>query len=168
MGRDKYILDSEIELLYDHLDPSSVLMIYQHLPNNKHVHEVSVTKKIKQLRSSNKDSHVCGYREDEVVFLFMSKDATLFTHLSSTLTNYHSKSEHRYKSLHLLPDKRLHSDSLQPSASGFRPPVRLEPFSKNEPPNLKEDIMPTISMFFGIIIRIFYRDATAPRSPYSR
>lgn len=109
MGREKYILNHEIEMLHNHLDPSSVLMIYQHLPNNKHIHEQAVSKKIIQLRASNEHSLVCGYREDDLVFLFMSKDATLFTHLCSILTNYHAKSEHKYKSLHLPPNQPLHS-----------------------------------------------------------
>jgi hypothetical protein len=103
-GREKYILNHEIELLYEKLDHSSVLMVYQHLPNNKHVHEESVLKKMIQLKASKENSLVCGYREDDLAFLFMAKDDELFTRLYSNLSNYYAKSDHKYKSLHLLPN----------------------------------------------------------------
>jgi hypothetical protein len=118
MGREKYILNYEIELLYGHLDPSSILMIYQHLPNNKHIHEDAVSKKLIQLKASNDDALVCGYREDDLVFLFMAKDSAVFNRLCISITEYHAKSEHMYKSLHLTPNERLHSDGLQSSAFG--------------------------------------------------
>lgn len=102
MGRDKYILDNEIKLLHDHLDPSSLLMIYQHLPNNKNDHKKAVRKKMEQLTALNIDSLVCGYREDDLVFLFLTKKPDLFKRLYGTLKNYHLKSIHMYKSLHVL------------------------------------------------------------------
>lgn len=101
MGREKYILSHEIDFLHRHLDPSSVLMIYQHLPNNKHAHKEAVSMKLAQLKASNQNALVCGYREDDLVFLFMSKNQELFTRLCNTLTKYHANSEHKYKSLHL-------------------------------------------------------------------
>lgn len=101
-GRDKYILDNEIKSLHDHLESSSILMIYQHLPPNKNDHKKSVTRKMKQLSAANMDSFVCGYREDDLVFLFLTKDSDRFNRLYETLKNYHSKSEHMYKSLHAL------------------------------------------------------------------
>lgn len=101
IGREKYILDNEIKLLHEHLDPSSVLMIYQHLPNNKNEHVKSVYKKMTQLKASNVDSFVCGYREDDLVFLFLTQKEELFKNIYSTLTNYYSKSVSKYKSLHV-------------------------------------------------------------------
>lgn len=99
-GREKYILNHEIDLLYRYLDPSSVIMIYQHLPYNKHAHEEAVSKKLVQLKASNQNALVCGYREDDLVFLFMLKDQELFTRLYNILTKYYVNSEHRYKSVH--------------------------------------------------------------------
>jgi hypothetical protein len=101
-GREKYILNHEIDMLHNHLDTSSIMMIYQHLPNNKHIHEQAVSKKLTQLKASNAP-FVCSYREDDLAFLFMVKDEALFKQLCRTLTSYHAKSEHKYKSLHLLP-----------------------------------------------------------------
>jgi len=76
-------------------------MIYQHLPSNKHAHKEAVSRKLVQLKASNQNALVCGYREDDLVFLFMSKEQELFTSLYNTLTKYHANSEHKYKSLHL-------------------------------------------------------------------
>ena len=101
MGREKYILNHEIELLYGSLDPTSILMIYQHLPNNKHIHEAAVTKKLIQAKASNPDAFVCAYREDDLAFLFMVREVGVFDSLCACLTQYHSMSGHKYKSLHL-------------------------------------------------------------------
>ena len=76
------------------------LMIYQHLPNNKNDHKATVSKKMEQLKALKENTLVCGYREDDLVFLFMSKDPEMFSRLYNTLTKYHANSEHRYKSLH--------------------------------------------------------------------
>jgi hypothetical protein len=100
MGREKYILQHEIELLRCCLDPSSILMVYQHLPNNKHIHEKSVEKKMAQLRASSKASQVCAYREDDLAFLFMTKNYALCNRLYSTLEKYHQESGHPQKSIH--------------------------------------------------------------------
>lgn len=121
MGREKYILNHEIEFLYGHLDPSSIIMIYQHLPNNKHIHETAVSKKLVQAKASNQDAFVCAYREDDLAFLFIVRNGGVFNRLCACLTRYHARSEHRYKSLHLTPNERLHSDgaySLRLSAPG--------------------------------------------------
>jgi hypothetical protein len=101
MGAEKYILDCEIALLHEYLNPSSVLMIYQHLPRNKCEHEKAVQKKLKQLDAQNGNSFICGYREDDLAFLFMSKQEKLFTRLRGILERYRAKSEHKNKSLHL-------------------------------------------------------------------
>ncbi len=101
IGREKYILNYEIKLLHEHLDHSSALMIYQHLPNNKNEHVKSVYKKMAQLKASYVDSFVCGYREDDLVFLFLTKKEELFKSIYSTLTDYYSKSVSKYKSLHV-------------------------------------------------------------------
>ncbi len=110
MGREKYILNHEVDLLYHHLSPSSVLMIYQHLPNNKHIHEEAVSKKLKQLLTASGDRFVCAYREDDLAFLFLTKDQVIFHRLSKLLSAYHGNSQHKYKSLH-IPNLPVHSDA---------------------------------------------------------
>jgi hypothetical protein len=99
--REKYILNGEISLLHNHLDPSSILMIYQHLQNNKRLHESDVIRKLEQLKASHENARVCGYREDDLVFLFLSKDENVFRPLCDTLRDYCLKSGHERKSLHL-------------------------------------------------------------------
>lgn len=101
MGREKYILNDEMKILSSHLDTSSILMIYQHLPNNKNIHETAVVRKMDQLKAADKNCFVCAYREDDLVFLFVTKTPEIFLRLFKTLTKYHAKSEHKSKSLHL-------------------------------------------------------------------
>lgn len=101
MGREKYLLNSEVENLYKRLDRSSLLMIYQHLPNNKKIHQSSVDNKIAQIRLATAGTMACAYREDDLAFLFMAKATARFAALRDCLQAYHEGSQHRYKSLHL-------------------------------------------------------------------
>ncbi len=99
-GIEKYILNEELRKLVYALDSSSVLMIYQHLPNNKHKHEESVLKKIKQAIKASRCSSVLAYREDNLAFLFISKSEAIFSELCKLLESYHENSGHVYKSMH--------------------------------------------------------------------
>lgn len=105
MGREKYILNKEFAKLSQLLDGSSVLMIYQHLPNNKHNHEESVNKKIKQAIEASGCPSVLAYREDDLAFLFIAKSEAIFSALCNLLEIYHGNSGHVYKSMHYAPDK---------------------------------------------------------------
>jgi len=100
MGREKYILDDEMKFFYRDIDTSSVLMIYQHLPNNKDIHLCSVRKKLAQLQSASGGSLACAYREDDLAFLFVAKDQTIFDELCKILNDYHANSQHKLKSLY--------------------------------------------------------------------
>lgn len=103
MGREKYILNGEFRYLYSMLNSSSILMVYQHLPNNKHKHEEAVLKKINQASKTTGKSLVIAYREDDLAFLFMAKDETVFLALREILVKYHQASGHTYKSIHYAP-----------------------------------------------------------------
>lgn len=94
MGREKYILNEELGKLSQSLDHSSVLMIYQHLPNNKNIHEESVNRKIKQAIEASGCSSVLAYREDDLAFLFVLKNEVLFSELCNQLEAYHGNSRH--------------------------------------------------------------------------
>ena len=100
MGPEKYILDGELGALIETIPSSSVLMIYQHLPNNKHIHVQSVEKKLTQVRRVNSAACVCAYREDDLAFLFVSKGQDLHQEVRSVLRGYHDGSSHPLKSLH--------------------------------------------------------------------
>jgi hypothetical protein len=109
MGREKYILNNEIKKLSELLDEFSVLMIYQHLPNNKHIHKESVNNKIKQASEASGCSLVLAYREDDLAFLFIAKSKATFSELRAQLECYHESSDHQYKSIHYAPKKQLQS-----------------------------------------------------------
>ena len=107
MGREKYILNSELENIYQILHETSVLMIYQHLPNNKHIHKKSVQKKLKQASDASGCCRVLAYREDDLAFLFMAKNDAIHSRLCKLLCHYHENSGHVYKSMHYAPNHRL-------------------------------------------------------------
>lgn len=100
MGREKYILNPELRTLIERLDQSSVLMLYQHLPKNKHLHGQSVNKKIEQVLSVSKLVHARAYREDDLAFIFVSKRESTDREIREVLATYFSESRHDYKSLH--------------------------------------------------------------------
>lgn len=100
MGREKYILNAELKLLFDSIDNSSILMIYQHLPMNKKIHEDSVNKKITQVISVTKNQYVLAYREDDLAFLFIMKDEKKYNIINILLKDYYENSGHKYKSFH--------------------------------------------------------------------
>lgn len=105
MGREKYILNEEIEKIFQALDETSVLMIYQHLPNNKHIHEESVHKKIKQAIKASGCPLILAYREDDLAFLFIAKNDAILLALREFLESYHENSGHVYKSMHYAPEQ---------------------------------------------------------------
>ena len=100
MGREKYILNSELSQLFERLEHGSVLMLYQHLTNNKHIHKESVDKKLVQASIHTGSQYVLAYREDDLAFLFLLKSKQLFNQLYSMLNKYYQNSDHTYKSLH--------------------------------------------------------------------
>ena len=100
MGREKYILNSELKFLIDELDCSSVLMLYQHLPNDKNNHKTATERKLEQVRSVDRKVYTCAYREDDLAFLFVLKEKWLYEEIRSILERYHVKGICKYKSLH--------------------------------------------------------------------
>lgn len=101
MGREKYLLNEELKFLIEEIDRSSVLMLYQHLPNNKYVHNESVSKKLDQVRTADRTAYTCAYREDDLAFLFVSKERERHKEIQRLIQNYHGHSTHKYKSLFL-------------------------------------------------------------------
>lgn len=105
MGREKYILNNELTSIYEHLAESSALMIYQHLSRNRHNHEESVLKKLKQTTLATNNPLVLAYREDDLAFIFIMKNNAIYTSLYGLLSKYHKISGHIYKSIHYTPNK---------------------------------------------------------------
>lgn len=98
-GREKYILNAELIFLIQFLHTTSILMVYQHLPRNRHEHVNAVKKKLRQVRIANSSTHSCAYREDDLAFIFISKTSVINKELLDILTVYHDNSTHPYKSL---------------------------------------------------------------------
>jgi hypothetical protein len=122
MGREKYILNSELSCLFENLDKTSVLMIYQHLPNNKHIHQESVLKIINQAIASTGCQYIQAYREDDLTFIFIMKSNVIYKSISKLLNIYHEQSGHQYKSMHHAPkrDRKGVLIPLPPTPPGMR------------------------------------------------
>jgi hypothetical protein len=99
MGPEKYMLDDELSAIFIKLHIESLLMIYQHLPNNKHNHECAIRRKLEQVQLVCINPFTCAYREDDLAFIFVAKSKILFMNLLLFLKKYHEKSKHRYKTL---------------------------------------------------------------------
>lgn len=100
MGREKYILNGELKFLVKQLNESSTLMFDQHLPSDKNKHVESVNKKLNQVRSTAGSLYTCAYREDDVAFLFISKNSNLHGEIEGVLTRYYQESSRKYSSVH--------------------------------------------------------------------
>lgn len=100
MGREKYLLNTEFSMLSRGLDSTSLLMIYQHLPKNKHNHNAAVDKKLNQAVENSDSSLAMAYREDDLAFIFLAKTTKHFAGLRQHLENYYENSGHAYKSIH--------------------------------------------------------------------
>ena len=72
-------------------------MIYQHLPNNKHVHSEATHKKIIQAQSTCCGAMSCAYREDDLAFIFMAKSMLVFKRTRDFLEGYYKSSKDKYK-----------------------------------------------------------------------
>lgn len=99
-GREKYILNTELNDLIEALSGSSVMMIYQHLQRNKTRHYLDVEKKIGQVKSINAFVFVSAYREDDLAFIFIAKTPETHNDIFCVLRQYHAKSTHKYRSVH--------------------------------------------------------------------
>ena len=119
-GREKYILNGETAFLYQMFDVSSILMIYQHLPNNKHIHKEAVEKKIAQASSSTGSNFICSYREDDLAFIFIVKNIRIFDSLLKLIKEYHTVSGHKFKSIHRSPNNAMHSDGQGRGVLSFK------------------------------------------------
>lgn len=104
MGREKYLLNDELGSVFENVDENSVLMIYQHLPKNKHIHQDSILKKVAQAVSSTSCQNVMAYRENDLAFIFIVKSDVICVSLRMLLEKYHLESGHKYKSIHFSPN----------------------------------------------------------------
>jgi hypothetical protein len=92
-GADKYVLNNDLLHLYQVLHHSSILMIYQHLPNNAHEHVPQTQRKLKQLSEACGQQRTIAYRERDLAFLFVAKTDMVFELIQKSLKGYHDKSK---------------------------------------------------------------------------
>jgi hypothetical protein len=99
MGPEKYILNDELNGLFIRLHPESLIMVYQHLPNNKHIHGEATREKLNQVQSVCCGVFTCAYREDDLAFVFVAKSIQIFTRLQHFLSAYRERSKDKYKEI---------------------------------------------------------------------
>lgn len=99
-GAEKYLLNTELELLLTGLHTTSVLMVYQHLTRDKNKQQEGVNKKLAQVRKAYPSIYACAHREGDLAFLFLAKSKRLIDEVFHVLDSYHERCTHHYKSLH--------------------------------------------------------------------
>ena len=99
MGKEKYLLNEELKYLINALAPTSTLMIYQHLSRDRNRHEDMVEKKLNQVNACCHDTFICAYREDDLAFIFISKEERIHKRVFNVLNKYHSRSDKKFKSI---------------------------------------------------------------------
>jgi len=99
MGPEKYILNKELNDVFMRLHPESLIMVYQHLPNNKHIHGEAIRKKLDQVQSVCCGAFTCAYREDDLAFVFVAKSTQILRRLQHFLSAYHERSKDKYKEI---------------------------------------------------------------------
>jgi hypothetical protein len=97
--REKYILNYELNKLFYWLDPSAILMIYQHLQRNEHQRHDAIQKKLLQVKSVCNIRFTCAYREGDLAFIFLTRSRKMFEHLLYFLDTYYERSLHKYKNI---------------------------------------------------------------------
>ena len=101
-GIEKYLLNDELKDLVNALAPTSALMIYQQLLYNKNLREEMVKKKLEQVYACCRDAFICAYREDDLAFIFISKEEKIHKSVFNVLKKYHSRSDKEFKSVNEL------------------------------------------------------------------
>jgi len=84
--RDKHIKYSEVKGLYEHMDTSSILMIYQHFPRK--VHQQYLNTRSKELKEKVAGDWPICIDDNEIIFFFLTKDKALRKSLSGVISDY--------------------------------------------------------------------------------
>ena len=85
-SREKHILYSEVERLYERMDKSSILMIYQHFPREDH-HEYLHWRSEELKNEITGDEPIC-IDDNEIIFFFLTKDESLEHSLMHLISDY--------------------------------------------------------------------------------
>ena len=85
-SREKHILYLEVNNLYQRMDKSSILMLYQHFPREEH-HEY-LHRRSEELREIiTGEWPICIY-DDEIIFFFLTKNESLERSLTHVVQEY--------------------------------------------------------------------------------
>jgi hypothetical protein len=88
MGREKYLLNEELTSHIKLLHQTSGLMVYQQLQRNRDWHIKDFKNKLEQVKSLNDKIFVCGYREDDLSFIFVTKTIELHIKITDIFKEY--------------------------------------------------------------------------------
>jgi len=82
---DKYLSYSEVKSLYEHMDKSSVLMIFQFIPRvNRETYFPGISKKLRE-KVGNLPLYIS---DNQIVFFFLTKSKSLRESLSKEISKY--------------------------------------------------------------------------------
>lgn len=81
----RHLLFEEVKMIYDHLDPGSILLIYQHFPRK--VHEDYIRQRCSQL-SELTGSSPLTITDNEILFLLCTKSPGMQERLETVLESY--------------------------------------------------------------------------------
>ncbi len=84
---EKYLLYSELKILYKKMDDKSILVVFQFIPRIKRfIYFHTISQKIKTNLGSN--SKVLFISDNQIVFFIILKHKTLYTNVRSVLSHY--------------------------------------------------------------------------------
>jgi len=84
---EKHILYTEIEMLYNHMNENSVLMIFQYFPRIEH-NKYTIQRKEDIKRCVGKDVNVYSIADDVIVFFLIAKTPAIAENVKNTVTAY--------------------------------------------------------------------------------
>lgn len=104
-GPEKYLRNDELKYLLNSLDKTSAIMIYQQLQRNSNLRAQMLKKKLNQIsKKCCSDIFLCAYTEDDLAFIFVSKQENIHIKLANVLNKYYTESDNRFRfPPHILP-----------------------------------------------------------------
>jgi alkylated DNA nucleotide flippase Atl1 len=98
--KEKYILNEDLFNLFLNLSNSSMYIFYQHLQWNTKKHVEDIERKTKVLESSDPRLLIAIYYENDLAFVFATKNIFIYDKINKALDDYHSKSTIIHRGVH--------------------------------------------------------------------
>jgi hypothetical protein len=95
--REKYILNEDLVCLLGYLSDSSMYVIYQHLQRNRNKHIQDIERKLTAFCNFDPEVFVRIYFEDDLAFLFATKNFVIYSKVKTIIDEYCSRSTIKHK-----------------------------------------------------------------------